>query len=242
MSRSTSSPGSSCRHGTVRIREEHAAQPGGGARPAGLGPSPSAASASTLPDPAEFRARGRRLRVPVPLPDLHVECGRERAGADVRPRTVAFGTGGARTTSCAGGRRAPSGQLADHCPAESASASPSPGRSPTGRAPAGGRADGGARLATGEQIIALLQRLREERHMTILLVTNDEAVAGAADRTLRSATAKSRTARRTTVCARVHSPLECLNRPLRLRARPGRSRRSGRRRARRRDPRRRHRR
>ena len=37
---------------------------------------------------------------------------------------------------------------------------------------------------TGEQIIALLERLREERHMTILLVTNDEAVAARADRTL----------------------------------------------------------
>jgi putative ABC transport system ATP-binding protein len=37
---------------------------------------------------------------------------------------------------------------------------------------------------TGGQIMALLERLREERHMTILLVTNDEAVAARADRTL----------------------------------------------------------
>ena len=37
---------------------------------------------------------------------------------------------------------------------------------------------------TGEQIMALLERLREEHHMTILLVTNDEAVAARADRTL----------------------------------------------------------
>ena len=37
---------------------------------------------------------------------------------------------------------------------------------------------------TGEQIIALLERLRDEREMTILLVTNDEAVAARADRTL----------------------------------------------------------
>ena len=38
--------------------------------------------------------------------------------------------------------------------------------------------------STGEQIMGLLERLREERHMTILLVTNDEAVAARADRTL----------------------------------------------------------
>jgi putative ABC transport system ATP-binding protein len=37
---------------------------------------------------------------------------------------------------------------------------------------------------TGEQIVALLQRLRETRGMTILLVTNDRAVAGRADRVL----------------------------------------------------------
>ncbi len=39
--------------------------------------------------------------------------------------------------------------------------------------------------ATGSQIIQLLLRLREQRGMTILLVTNDEEVAAAADRTLR---------------------------------------------------------
>ena len=38
--------------------------------------------------------------------------------------------------------------------------------------------------ATGEQILALLERLRAERQMTILLVTNDDAVAARADRTL----------------------------------------------------------
>jgi putative ABC transport system ATP-binding protein len=38
---------------------------------------------------------------------------------------------------------------------------------------------------TGAQIIELLLRLREERGMTILLVTNDDAIAAAADRTLR---------------------------------------------------------
>ena len=37
---------------------------------------------------------------------------------------------------------------------------------------------------TGEQIISLLERLRDEREMTILLVTNDESVAARADRTL----------------------------------------------------------
>jgi ABC-type lipoprotein export system ATPase subunit len=37
---------------------------------------------------------------------------------------------------------------------------------------------------TGDQIIALLERLRAERQMTILLVTNDAAVAARADRTL----------------------------------------------------------
>ena len=37
---------------------------------------------------------------------------------------------------------------------------------------------------TGAQIVQLLLRLRDERGMTILLVTNDEAVASAADRTL----------------------------------------------------------
>jgi ABC-type lipoprotein export system ATPase subunit len=39
--------------------------------------------------------------------------------------------------------------------------------------------------ATGEQIISLLQRVRAEERMTVLLVTNDERVAAAADRTLR---------------------------------------------------------
>jgi putative ABC transport system ATP-binding protein len=39
--------------------------------------------------------------------------------------------------------------------------------------------------ATGAQIIELLQRLRAERGMTIVLVTNDDVVAGAADHTLR---------------------------------------------------------
>jgi putative ABC transport system ATP-binding protein len=37
---------------------------------------------------------------------------------------------------------------------------------------------------TGEQILALLQRLRERHGMTILLVTNDRAVAELADRTV----------------------------------------------------------
>ena len=37
---------------------------------------------------------------------------------------------------------------------------------------------------TGAQIVALLQRLREARGMTILLVTNDRAVAERADRVL----------------------------------------------------------
>jgi putative ABC transport system ATP-binding protein len=39
--------------------------------------------------------------------------------------------------------------------------------------------------STGAQIVELLLRLREERGMTIVLVTNDDAVAGVADRTLR---------------------------------------------------------
>jgi putative ABC transport system ATP-binding protein len=38
---------------------------------------------------------------------------------------------------------------------------------------------------TGAQVLALLQRLRAERGMTVLLVTNDEDVARSADRTLR---------------------------------------------------------
>jgi putative ABC transport system ATP-binding protein len=38
---------------------------------------------------------------------------------------------------------------------------------------------------TGQQILDLLRRLRDEYGMTILLVTNDDAVAGQADRTLR---------------------------------------------------------
>jgi predicted ABC-type transport system involved in lysophospholipase L1 biosynthesis ATPase subunit len=37
---------------------------------------------------------------------------------------------------------------------------------------------------TGAQIMALLQRLRESRGMTILLVTNDRSVAEGADRLL----------------------------------------------------------
>lgn len=39
--------------------------------------------------------------------------------------------------------------------------------------------------STGAQIVELLLRLREQRGMTIVLVTNDDAVASAADRTLR---------------------------------------------------------
>jgi putative ABC transport system ATP-binding protein len=39
--------------------------------------------------------------------------------------------------------------------------------------------------ATGAEIMALLQRLRAERAMTLLLVTNDPSVAAAADRELR---------------------------------------------------------
>jgi putative ABC transport system ATP-binding protein len=38
---------------------------------------------------------------------------------------------------------------------------------------------------TGVQVLALIERLRGEHAMTVLLVTNDEAVAGAADRILR---------------------------------------------------------
>ena len=38
---------------------------------------------------------------------------------------------------------------------------------------------------TGAQIVALLRRLRDERGTTILLVTNDDAVAAQADRVLR---------------------------------------------------------
>jgi putative ABC transport system ATP-binding protein len=37
---------------------------------------------------------------------------------------------------------------------------------------------------TGAQIVELLLRLRAERGMTIVLVTNDDAVAGTADRIL----------------------------------------------------------
>src|SRR5206468_11346167 len=37
---------------------------------------------------------------------------------------------------------------------------------------------------TGNQIVALLERLRESRGMTILLVTNDRAIAEQADRVL----------------------------------------------------------
>jgi putative ABC transport system ATP-binding protein len=37
---------------------------------------------------------------------------------------------------------------------------------------------------TGAQIVALLRRLRESHGMTILLVTNDRAVAGQADRSV----------------------------------------------------------
>jgi len=39
--------------------------------------------------------------------------------------------------------------------------------------------------ATGAQIVELLLRLRQERGMTIVLVTNDAGLAGVADRTLR---------------------------------------------------------
>jgi len=39
--------------------------------------------------------------------------------------------------------------------------------------------------ATGAQVLALLQRLRDERGMTVLLVTNDDEAAASADRTLR---------------------------------------------------------
>jgi ABC-type lipoprotein export system ATPase subunit len=38
---------------------------------------------------------------------------------------------------------------------------------------------------TGAQVLALLERLRRERGTTVLLVTNDEGVAGTADRKLR---------------------------------------------------------
>jgi putative ABC transport system ATP-binding protein len=38
---------------------------------------------------------------------------------------------------------------------------------------------------TGAQVIDLLERLRDERGMTILLVTNDDRVAARAERTLR---------------------------------------------------------
>ena len=38
---------------------------------------------------------------------------------------------------------------------------------------------------TGAQVLGLLQRLRDERGMTVLLVTNDDDVAASADRTLR---------------------------------------------------------
>ena len=38
---------------------------------------------------------------------------------------------------------------------------------------------------TGAHVLALLQRLRAERGMTVLLVTNDDDVASSADRTLR---------------------------------------------------------
>jgi putative ABC transport system ATP-binding protein len=38
---------------------------------------------------------------------------------------------------------------------------------------------------TGAQVLALLQRLRDERGMTVLLVTNDDDVAAAADQALR---------------------------------------------------------
>jgi len=39
--------------------------------------------------------------------------------------------------------------------------------------------------ATSAQVLDLIERLRAERGMTVLLVTNDEAVAGRAERTLR---------------------------------------------------------
>jgi ABC-type lipoprotein export system ATPase subunit len=39
--------------------------------------------------------------------------------------------------------------------------------------------------ATGEQILELLERVRREHRMTVLLVTNDDSVASSAERTLR---------------------------------------------------------
>ena len=39
--------------------------------------------------------------------------------------------------------------------------------------------------ATGEQIVGLLRELHDEQRMTVLLVTNDDSVAAAADRILR---------------------------------------------------------
>ena len=39
--------------------------------------------------------------------------------------------------------------------------------------------------ATGAQVLELLEQLRAQHGMTILLVTNDDAVAARADRTLR---------------------------------------------------------
>jgi putative ABC transport system ATP-binding protein len=38
---------------------------------------------------------------------------------------------------------------------------------------------------TGAHVLGLIERLRDERGMTVLLVTNDDGVAAAADRTLR---------------------------------------------------------
>ena len=141
-----------------------------------------------LRDAAEYRAATVGFVFQFHHLIATLNAARERPGADDRARVCRVTRALRRRTSCSTPARSPSArELARRrSPAASASALRSRGRSRTTRSSCS-RTSRPARstLRPARQIVDLLHRLRDERGMTILLVTNDAEVAAAADRTLR---------------------------------------------------------
>ena len=138
-------------------------------------------------EPCRVSRGDGRLRLPGPQPPADADGGRERADADVRRLPDASDETRATSSSREVGLERPGSTRGRRCSrAASASASRSPARLRTSR----GSCSPTSRPARSTPSPAVRcsscwTRLRRQRGMTIVLVTNDESVAAHADRTLR---------------------------------------------------------
>ena len=150
--------------------------------------SRSAASCSSgLPRRCRVPSVDDRLRLPVPPSRPDAERGRERAGADDGPSSLAGGAARSARERCSprSVSRSASAACRRRYRVASVNGSRSPGRWRTSRALLlADEPTGALDSATSAQVLDLLKRLRDGYGMTVLMVTNDELAAAAADRRL----------------------------------------------------------